>query len=267
MTKKQFKWNAEDYAANSVAQQKWATELLSILNLNGDESVLDVGCGDGKITAQISDCVPRGTVIGIDSSSEMITLASNAFPKELFPNLRFELMDARKISFLQQFDVVFSNAALHWVKEHDEVLKGFYNSLKPKGRIVVQMGGQGNAKNILDLFDEIMRTGRWEKYFNNFNFSYSFLGIEEYRNLLSAAGLIENNIILIPKDMQQKGKEGLAGWIRTTWLPYLERIPEENEKENFITEIVDRYIEKFPVDEQGIVHVKMVRLQVEASKP
>jgi trans-aconitate 2-methyltransferase len=267
MVAKQFTWNANDYANNSEAQKKWAMELLALLKLNGNESVLDIGCGDGKITAEIAHTVPEGIVVGIDSSSEMISLAKNKFKTDYFPNLTFEVMDARNISFENQFDVVFSNAALHWIKEQDQVLNGIVKALKANGKILLQMGGKGNAKDILDCFNELMLMSNWEKYFTDFNFSYSFLSAEEYRDLLNSVGLVERNVALIPKDMKQKGREGLAGWIRATWLPYLEKIPDEELRGKFISEIIDQYVKNFPIDNEGIIHVKMVRLQVEAFKP
>ena len=112
-------WNAADYAANSAVQQTWARELIARLNLRGDEHVLDVGCGDGKVTAEIARAVPRGSVSGVDASAEMIAFARKTFPPAKIPNLKFQICDARKIRFrATQFDLVFSNAALHWVDDH-----------------------------------------------------------------------------------------------------------------------------------------------------
>src|SRR5579863_3774829 len=104
------KWNAADYAANSVVQQAWARELIAKLHLRGDEHILDVGCGDGKVTAEISHAVPRGSVMGVDASAEMIAFAKKTFPAKEFPNLEFHVMDARQIQFARQFDLLFSNA-------------------------------------------------------------------------------------------------------------------------------------------------------------
>ena len=91
-------WNAADYAANSVVQQTWARELIARLKLRGGEHVLDVGCGDGKITAEIARAVPRGFVAGIDASAEMIGFARQSFPPSQIPNLQFQICDARKIN-------------------------------------------------------------------------------------------------------------------------------------------------------------------------
>ena len=262
---KEYKWDAQDYSKNSEAQRNWAMELINQLQLKGNESVLDIGCGDGRITSEIARIVTRGNVIGIDSSEEMINLASNKYPPSQHSNLYFELIDAQKIPYVNQFDVIFSNAALHWVKDHNKVMHGITTALKTNGRILLQMGGKGNASDILTFFDDLMNEDKWNKYFAEFNFTYSFLDITDYESLLHQYNLTANQIELIPKDMKQIGKEGLDGWIRTTWLPYLEKIPEEL-KEQFISEIVERYIEKFPLDEAGFAHDRMMRLQVSAIK-
>jgi len=126
------------------------------------------------------------------------------------------------------------------------------------------MGGKGNAKDILYAVEEFKKDVKWRKYFNDFSFSYSFCSPEEYEELLNKAGLVPKRLELIPKDMTQNGKKGLAGWIRTTWLPYTERIP-GNLRDEFIDEIINFYIKKFPIDDNGLLHVKMVRLEVEAA--
>jgi trans-aconitate methyltransferase len=94
-----MKWNAADYAANSAAQQIWARELIAQLHLRGDERILDVGCGDGKVTAELARAVPKGSVTGIDASPEMIRFARKTFPPDKQLNLEFQVMDAREISF------------------------------------------------------------------------------------------------------------------------------------------------------------------------
>src|SRR3954467_2096087 len=108
-------WSAADYASNSVVQQTWARELIAKLKLRGNERILDVGCGDGKITAEMARAIPKGEAVGVDASPQMIEFASKTFPASKIPNLEFHLMDARKIHFVRQFDLVFSNPALHWV--------------------------------------------------------------------------------------------------------------------------------------------------------
>jgi len=107
------KWNATDYAKNSSAQLQWAQELMAKLELSGNESVLDIGCGDGKISAQLAQVLKNGRVLGIDLSEEMIQLASQQYPQTTNPNLSFLQRDASKIHVPERFDIAFSNATLH----------------------------------------------------------------------------------------------------------------------------------------------------------
>ena len=127
------------------------------------------------------------------------------------------------------------------------------------------MGGKGNAASILSVFEDLQSHPEWQPYFSNFEFPYVFYGTEEYTKLLSEAGFSVKRVELIPKDMAHADKPGLEGWIRTTWLPYTERIPEEK-REAFIKTISAKYIESNSMDENGNVHVTMVRLEVEAKK-
>jgi trans-aconitate 2-methyltransferase len=260
-----YTWNAKDYAKNSSTQQAWARELISKLKLNGHESVLDIGCGDGKVTAEIVGHVPDGSVVGVDNSKEMIELASADFTKDKYPNLSFQVTDAGQLPFQEKFDVAFSNAALHWIKDHRPVIAGIQRSLKPGGRILLQMGGKGNAASILSVFDEMMSENEWKQYFSDFTFSYGFYCPEEYAPWINEAGLLPMRIELIPKVMSYDHRDGLAGWVRTTWLPYIERIP-DHRKEEFIIEVIDRFIVKYPLDSEGKIHVHMMRLEVEAIK-
>lgn len=263
--KSTYNWNAEDYAKNSSAQLKWANELIGKLNLLGNERILDIGSGDGKITAKLAELVPKGSVLGIDSSLEMIQLAKQSFPYENHSNLSFECMDVLNMTFYEEFDVIFSNACLHWVKDHQKVLKNVDNALKHTGRILFQMGGKGNAAEIVEIVENLIHSSDWSIYFDNFSFPYGFYSDEEYYVWLRDTSLKPTNIQLIPKDMVQKGREGLAGWLRTTWLPHLNRLPEEK-RTKFIDSILDLYIPSHPLDLDGNLHVNMIRLEVSATK-
>ncbi len=254
-------WNATDYAKNSSEQQKWARELIAKLHLRGDERVLDLGCGDGKVTAEIAEQLPRGRIVGVDLSQEMIDFATRTFHR---PNLSFDHADARSLNFENEFDIVFSNAVLHWVYDHEPILRGIHRSLKTGGRILLQMGGRGNARGMLATATELTHDPRWSRYFTDFNFRYGFHGPEEYTRWLTAAGFHAGRVELIPKDMTHATPERFAGWVRTTWIPWTDRIPPA-ERETFIADLVARYLELHPVDEAGRVHVAMVRLEVEAT--
>ena len=182
-----------------------------------------------------------------------------------FPNLRFQCEDASRLPFEDKFDIVFSNATLHWVLDHKPVLQGIYKSLKHDGKILLQMGGRGNAYKVESIIKNLIHKEEWSRYFDDFSFSYGFYGPDEYNKWLHEAGLLAKRVELIPKDAKHEGRSGLESWIRTTWLPYTHQVPEK-ERELFITQLADDYLQQHPADESGIVHVDMMRLEVEAVK-
>ena len=128
-----YSWNAAEYAKHSSNQYEWAKELIPKLGLKGTESVIDIGCGDGKITQLLSTYLPHGRVVGVDSSEDMISSARKNFPHCHNPNLTFLKMDARNLTFREEFDIAFSNSALHWIIDHQTVLDCVYESLVQKG--------------------------------------------------------------------------------------------------------------------------------------
>lgn len=281
---KTIKWNAADYAANSVVQQIWARELIAKLSLRGDEHILDVGSGDGKVSAELAHAAPRGSVTGMDASPQMIEFAKKAFPTRTFPNLRFRVMDARKIKFDRQFDLVFSNAALHWVDDHETILRSAAPVLKPGGRLIVSCGGKGNAQDVFVALRPEMRLKRWRDFFRNMPTPYFFYAPADYEKWLPKFGFKTNVLKLAPKDATYKGAEGFATWLRTTWIPYVQRVPEkvgqasslsmsgkmpdpeQNLREEFIAAVTARYVAKHPPDASGKIHVRMVRLEIDAVK-
>ena len=259
------KWNAAAYAANSTVQQAWARELIARLKLRGDEHVLDVGCGDGKVTAEIAHALPRGSVTGADASPTMIEFAKATFPAAQFSNLRFRAMDARKLKFDRQFDLVFSNAALHWVDDHEAILRGAAAVLKDGGRLVISCGGKGNAHDVFLALRPEMRLKRWREFFRQMPLPYFFYAPGDYEKWLPKAGFKIQRLELAPKDATYAGAEGFATWLRTTWLPFVQRVP-EGIREEFIAAVRQRYVAKHPADKAGQIHVRMVRLEIDAMK-
>ena len=258
-------WNPEDYAKNSDAQLKWAQELRKNIDLPKYKSILDVGCGDGKITADFAATLPSSKVLGVDSSPEMIAYAAQKYPKSQYSNLAFACIDARKLNFEREFDLVFSNAVLHWVNNHQAFLKGANLALQDGGRLIISCGGQGNAAHILKTFAELTASKPWNVYFGNFHNPYFFYGLQDYKIWLEKFNFAIERLELVPRDMTHQGREGLMGWIRTTWMTFTKSVPEDR-REDFIAQFVDKYLAKNPLDSQGLTHVSMVRLEVEARK-
>lgn len=258
-----MQWNPADYAKHSDAQLKWAQQLRKTLNLRGDEAVLDVGCGDGKITADFAKTLPQGRVVGIDSSPEMIAYAARTYPAERYGNLTFVCGDARSLNCDREFDLCFSNAVLHWVDDRLAFFQGASRALRSGGRLAISCGGQGNAAEILQVFAALIVEEPWSQYFSTFANPYFFDGIEDCEQWLRATGFQVERLALVPKDMTHAGRAGLAAWIRTTWMPFISRVPAPQQSQ-FIEDFLDRYLALRPVDAEGLTHVGMVRLEVDA---
>jgi len=258
-------WNPKDYAKNSSAQLVWARELISRMAFTGSEAVLDVGCGDGKITAEFARVLPRGFVLGVDSSAEFIAYASEHYPRSSFASLHFQQMDARALELDREFDLIFSNAALHWVDDHRAFLRGAAEHLHPNGRLILSCGGAGNAAGIIGALERLISSPVWSGYFTDFEFPYHFYSPDHYAGWLPAANLVAARCELVEKDMVHDGREGLAGWIRTTWMPYTQRVP-ENLREKFTSDLISEYLRDHPADSSGRTHVQMTRLEVEATR-
>src|ERR1019366_491032 len=181
------------------------------------------------------------------------------------PNLKFQIMDARQIKFARQFDFVFSNAALHWVNDHQAILRGVASVLKSGERLVVSCGGKGNAQDVFVALRPEIRLKRWREYFRKMPTPYFFYAPGDYEKWLPKFGFKIQKLKLAPKDATYKGAEGFAAWLRTTWIPYVQCVP-ENLREEFIAAIAERYLAKHPLGADGRVHVKMVRLEIDAVK-
>jgi trans-aconitate methyltransferase len=260
-----FTWDPADYKRNSSAQQTWALDLIAKLGLSGNERVLDIGCGDGKVTAEIARYLVRGNVTGVDNSPEMIRFACDHFPQTEYRNLSFIKMDARALTFNEEFDIVFSNSALHWIINHKPVLAGIEHCLRPGGRLFIQMGGKGNAEQVFGVLDALLKKPRWSQYFDDFFFLYGFYNAADYRQRLTEAGFQSVRADLLPRDMTFSSREDFAGWIRTTWLPWVTRLP-ENERMVFINALIDEFLKTYPVGSDRLIHIRMVRLEAEARK-
>jgi trans-aconitate methyltransferase len=260
-----YTWDAEQYKQNSSNQKQWGTELLSKLDLKGNEHVLDIGCGDGILTASMAEMLPHGLAVGVDSSEEMINLAEKNFPQKDHPNLRFMVKDVRKLDFDGEFDAVFSNACLHWIIDHAPVLQGIKRSLKDGGKMLVQMGGKGNAEELIRITERLIKSEKWARYFNDFTFPYGFYSPEEYRAWLTTLQFKTGRAELILKNMLFENRQKLSHWIETTWLPYTQPVPEHS-REEFIGEMTDAYIHDHPAHEDGLIYVRMIRLEIEAYK-
>jgi len=150
-------WSSDSYASAADFVHKLTESVLRYLSPAPSDRILDIGCGDGKLTAQIASAVPHGLVRGLDRSANFISFAQKTFPPSQHPNLSFEDVDCAKLGpFVGAnrgtFDKVFSNAALHWILREPSTrastLRNVFQLLKPGGKFVFEMGGAGNVAEV-----------------------------------------------------------------------------------------------------------------------
>jgi SAM-dependent methyltransferase len=218
-----------------------AQEQLGRLTLEGGERALDVGCGDGKITAEIAARIPRGSVLGVDPSRNMITFASSRFGPPAHANLRFEVADARRLPYRDEFDLVVSFNALHWVAEQDAALGSIRAALKPGGRALLRMVPRSGRRECLeDVVEEVRRGARWTGSFAGFRRPYVHFTPEEYRGLAERAGFRVVRLHVEDKAWDFKTREAFLAFSRAVLVEWTQRLP-ESEREVFIADVLDRY--------------------------
>jgi trans-aconitate methyltransferase len=258
-------WNAQDYAEHSQGQYSWGLSNVERLALGGTEWVLDIGSGDGKLTAEIACRVPGGRVLGVDNAADMVQFAQQRHMTE-FSNLSFMLADAQALDLLPEFDVAFSNSTLHWIPDHPAVLREIYRALKPSSLIFLSMSGRGTAAVVLSAIDNLAELKPWSAWLAHVPVPWYFFGPEEYHVWLQDAGFISRRVDLVPRQMRQPGLAGLESWLRTACMPYTDRVPQD-QRAVFVSRIAQYVIERCPAGVDGSVLLPMVNLEVEALKP
>jgi trans-aconitate methyltransferase len=209
LKERQAGWNADLYDAKHAFVWKYGAELVSLLAPQKGEHILDIGCGTGHLTAQIADSGAR--VVGVDRSPEMVNAARKAYP-----DLQFEVADARNLRFQNEFDAVFSNAVLHWIREPERVIRKVESALRPGGRFVAEFGGKGNIRKMQDVFEQVWKdmpdAGRVEIN------PWYYPSVSEYAALLEKNGLEVRSMTLFDRPTAlAEGGAGLRNWITMFW--------------------------------------------------
>lgn len=243
-------WNAGLYEAKHSFVWKLGAGLIEQLNPQAGQSIIDLGCGSGQLTAKIAES--GASVLGIDASPEMIGQA-----RQNYPDLQFLLADISDFRLDQPVDAAFSNAALHWVRDAADAARCIHAALRPGGRFVAELGGQGNTAAVLGAL-----TGALSRRGIHFEHPWYFPGLIEYATLLETNGFTVRSISLFDRPTPlEDGQKGLRYWLEmfaASALKPLSRVDQEavlSEVESELSPALFR---------EGTWYVDYRRLRVEA---
>ena len=230
-------WNAAAYVQRSGLQEAMAAEVLALVHLRGDERVLDIGCGDGRVTALIASRVPQGSVVGVDASREMITFAETHAAR---PNLRFQIANAANLPFQSEFDLIVSCNALHWIPDPDGPLGGIRTAMKPNAHAQLRLVPDGERKSLETVLEEARRSPRWANYFENFANPYLHTTPEQYAAAARRNRLRVESCHVTDKSWDFQSRENFFALGSVTFVEWTRRLP-DSEKPPFINDVLDRY--------------------------
>lgn len=184
-------WNADVYHQISGPQFSWGKKVLARVVLRGDEHVMDAGCGTGRLTRDLLEALPHGRVTAVDVSENMLSNARQHLTPEYGERVRFVLADLQHLSFDREFDGIFSTAAFHWVKDHDQLFAGLFRGLKLGGWLIAQCGGGPNLARLFGRVRKLLAAEPYRTYLADFEWPWEFADAETGARRLRRAGFAD----------------------------------------------------------------------------
>jgi trans-aconitate methyltransferase len=250
------------YNHHSQQQGSVAYEALKKMEFQGTEQVLDIGCGSGKITANISGRVGKGSVVGLDLSEGMVAFAQKTY-QPFYPNLSFVRGNIQTFNFASKFDLIFSSSSLHWILDHEALLAQIHDLLRDEGLILFTIPCTPSTE-IAAVFSDVISQEPWQTYLKDYYHPRRKFTSEEYILLLKQAAFKEVEVTQVPLTYYFETKREFANWF-AAFSPMLLYIPEELH-ESFLISVAERYLRTFPLDKEGRVIFKQNELIIKAQK-
>jgi trans-aconitate 2-methyltransferase len=244
-------WDASTYDRVADAQEQWGKEVIERLALSGDETVLDAGCGSGRVTRLLVERLPRGRVIGIDASPSMIERAR----QNLADGVELVVANLLDLDVEEAVDAVFSNATFHWIVDHDLLFARLFAALRPGGRLVAQCGGEGNVASFRAAARSVGARPPFIEHLADWSEPNLFASAEETEVRLRDAGFTEVSCWLEPKLYRPADPRGFLSSVCLGGP--LQRLPEDL-RDGFVDAVLE---------EMAPLELDYVRLNISALRP
>jgi trans-aconitate 2-methyltransferase len=227
-------WDADAYTVVAAPHLEWANQVLDRLKLEGNESVLDAGCGSGHVTALLLERLPEGHLIGVDASPSMIESAKKGLGDD--PRVDLRVGDLLDLELSEPVDAVFSSAVFHWILDHERLFERLHDALRPGGQLEFQCGGEGNIAEVQRVIESLSGDERFAPYLRGELQPWNYAAVGPTETRLERAGFDIERVWLqawpiVPPEPRE--------FLRTVILPWhLERLP-ENLHDAFLTTILE----------------------------
>jgi trans-aconitate 2-methyltransferase len=240
-------WDAAAYHRISGPQQSWGKKVLARLPLQGNEHLLDAGCGSGRLTAELLAALPYGRVVALDLSQKMLLTAKYHLKTKFSGRVQFVAADLQNLPFDHAFDGIFSTAALHWVPDHSRLFSSLRRALRPGGWLRAQCGGGPNLARLRERVQVLAATPRFAPYLANFREPWVFNDAETAAALLRQADFVEVETSIEPALTVFDSEPEYVEFVSSVILHrHLERITEPALKSQFVAELAEQVSDDDP---------------------
>ena len=231
-------WNATSYHKVSAPQTSWGQKVLNRLQVNGDERAIDAGCGSGRLTGELMERLPKGRLVAIDRSWNMLMTARANLRPELGPRVSVAQVSLPDLPFAGWADLVFSTATFHWIKDHPALFAGIFTTLRSGGKLHAQCGGGPNLHRAHELAEQVMHSPAFAQYFADWPGPWEFAGAEITADRLNTAGFIDIDTSLEEAPTTLATEADYREFVTTViYHPHLERLPDAALRHAFIDRV------------------------------
>ena len=231
-------WDAGVYHRVSAPQVRWGSKVLGRLTLEGDETVVDAGCGTGRLTADLLERLPRGHVIAVDQSTNMLAEAAAHLIPRFGDRISFLHADVQDLELPEPVDAVFSTATFHWVLDHPRLFRTLFTCLRPGGRLLAQCGGGPNIAHLRHRAESLLESPDFRARAVGWKNPWEFATPEETSQRLAAAGFTDIETSIEPAPTTFPDAQAFSEFVQSVVLrAHLDALPDDADRRSFMAEI------------------------------